>query len=216
MMRKVWFREGRIDRDPAREADLAALAAAEERLRQNPNSRDRHREFVRALSRAGELERAVDAAEEWLSRDRLDWEALTYLSDAVGRTGERERALRLLSGIVDLEPDNMVLQQRMAGAFERGGDRERACAHYVTMAEMEPSEANLEKAVGCTRRQNQQALGQDLLELAEPAVQRRVDDFELEVPSVRGDLLATATWSGGSDVDLSLVTPEGTRISWMG
>ena len=28
--------------------------------------------------------------------------------------------------------------------------------------------------------------------------------------------MATATWSGGTDLDITLVTPEGTRLSWMG
>ena len=25
-----------------------------------------------------------------------------------------------------------------------------------------------------------------------------------------------ATWSGGDDIDVSLITPDGTRVSWMG
>ncbi len=28
--------------------------------------------------------------------------------------------------------------------------------------------------------------------------------------------MATATWNGGTDLDITLVTPEGTRLSWMG
>ncbi|MEM1417733.1 MAG: hypothetical protein AAGH15_22735, partial [Myxococcota bacterium] len=32
---------------------------------------------------------------------------------------------------------------------------------------------------------------------------------------VRGDLIVEGRWSGG-DVDLTLVTPQGTRLSWMG
>jgi hypothetical protein len=31
-----------------------------------------------------------------------------------------------------------------------------------------------------------------------------------------GDLVVNAHWDNGADLDLSLVTPEGTRVSWMG
>jgi len=37
-------------------------------------------------------------------------------------------------------------------------------------------------------------------------------------PSARtgGDLVITARWEGGLDLDLSLVSPDGSRVSWMG
>ena len=35
-------------------------------------------------------------------------------------------------------------------------------------------------------------------------------------PRVAGDLVIKATWSDGSDLDLSVVTPQGTRVSWLG
>jgi hypothetical protein len=35
-------------------------------------------------------------------------------------------------------------------------------------------------------------------------------------PRTDGEVKIDARWSGGADLDLSLVTPDGTRVSWMG
>ena len=35
-------------------------------------------------------------------------------------------------------------------------------------------------------------------------------------PKVAGDLVVHAHWDAGADLDVSLVTPSGTRVSWMG
>ncbi len=208
-LRKVWFREGYISRDLSRERDLVALRRAEERLAAEPNSRDRHRALVRALSRAGRLEEAETAARTWLGRDQLDWEALTYLSDAVGRQGRQEEALRLLSGIVDLEPDNAILQARMAQAFERADDRERACAHRRTAAEQAPSSATERALAQCDGT----AVETDVVWHGTRHRRRRP---ARPTRRVSGDFMAHATWSTDTDLDLSLITPEGTRLSWMG
>jgi len=220
-MRKVWFREGRVRRgDEVRERDLAAVRAAEEALRSSPDSRDRHRAAVRALSRAGRLARAEEVARAWLERDRLDPEALTYLGDVVGRQGKREEALRLLSGIVDLQPENETLQERMANAFERAGEAELACAHRVTLAELESDDEDVVAgAMRCASSLGRTVSADRLAQLVD---EDERDDVRARAarpdsPSrLRGDVLLDATWTGGSDVDLTLVTPQGTRLSWMG
>lgn len=223
-MRKVWFREGRIQRDVSLENAMTAVRETEEALRLNPNSRDRHRAFVRALSRAGQLERAETAARAWLERDRLDWEALTYLSDAVGRRGDQAQALRLLSGVVDLEPDNVILHERMAGAFERAGEDARACAHRVSLAEVERGDTRVAQdryaaAERCLTELHRADAAEQVLSRLTPEMRHFVRQRPIPTDrnsESRADLLASATWTGGADVDLSLVTPQGTRISWMG
>src|SRR5262249_6642925 len=35
-------------------------------------------------------------------------------------------------------------------------------------------------------------------------------------PKLAGDLVVSAKWDRGADLDLSLVTPDATRVSWMG
>lgn len=220
-MRKVWFREGRISTSsPDHERDMVAVREAEEALRAQPDSRDRHRTLVRALSRAGRLERAEEVAKQWIERDRLDPEALTYLSDVVGRLGRRDEAVRLLSGIVDLESDNVTLQRRMANAFERAGKAERACAHRVALAEIRPGDEDLvADAMRCERALGRSAAADRILEMVDADDRDDVSEAASDAPTperVRGDLIVEAEWTGGSDLDITLVTPQGTRLSWMG
>ena len=219
-MQKVWFREGSVARSSEiRERDLTAVSVAEERLRGEPNSRDRHRELVRALSRAGNLVRAEEIARQWMARDRLDVEALTYLSDVVGRQGRRAEALRLLSGTVDLDPDEARVQERLAAAFERAGDSMRACAHRVALAESKLDDADVvATAMRCERGLGRSASADRLLELAPTEARTRIASAADRSPTpsrITGELMLDATWTG-PDVDLTLVTPEGTRLSWMG
>lgn len=223
-MRKVWFREGRVQRDVSMERAMSEVRETEEALRLNPNSRDRHRAFVRALSRAGQLERAETAARAWLERDRLDWEALTYLSDAVGRRGDQAQALRLLSGVVDLEPDNVILHERMANAFERAGEDARACAHRVSLAEVERGDTRVAQdrfaaAERCLTGLRRGDVAEQVLSRLTPEMRHFVRQRPIPTnrnSERRADLLASASWTGGADVDLSIVTPQGTRVSWMG
>jgi ferric-dicitrate binding protein FerR (iron transport regulator) len=219
-MRKVWYRDGTIARAGAvREKDVNAVAKADQRLREAPDSRDRHRELVRALSRAGELVRAEQVARDWLARDRMDAEALTYLSDVVGRQGRRDEALRLLSGVVDLSPDEVRLQDRMASAFERAGDAMRACAHRVAAAESKPDDVDsVAAAVRCERGLGREAAAERLLAQVPAESRAKMASAASRAPTptpIRGEILLEGSWSG-PDVDLTLVTPEGTRLSWMG
>lgn len=221
--------------------DLDAVDEARRALGENPDSRDRHRTLVRALSRAGMLPAAETAAREWLTRDRMDAEALTYLADVVGRQGQRERALRILSGVVDLEPDNRVLHERLAKAFERGGEAQRACDHRVSLAEIQgsfestttrsrrrrgvrqasSSEAaqTVARAVRCERALGRGPAASRILAARGTSERTQVESALTrggDTERVRGDLLLDASWDVPVDLDLSIVTPQGTRISWLG
>lgn len=221
-MRRVWYREANVQTTTSLPAAWQrAVDDAEAQLRQSPDSRDRHRTLVRALSRAGLLDRAREVAEDWVKRDRLDPEALTYLSDVLGRQGKREESIRLLSGIVDLQPDDATLQQRLAGAFDRAGMPERSCAHRVALAEIQSSEVDeVAAAVRCERGLGREEAAARILSAVPAAdARQRAEQAAAQVASpnrLRGDLLLDASWQGGTDLDLSLVTPQGTRLSWMG
>ncbi|MEM7604858.1 MAG: VIT domain-containing protein, partial [Myxococcota bacterium] len=239
--RRVVTREGRVSGSVNLERARAAVRDADARLAASPDSRDRHRELVRALSRAGELERAETVARSWLERDALDWEALTYLADAVGRQGRREAALRLLSGVLDLQPDSELLQTRLARAFERFGNEAAACAHWTRLAELEglgqrasnrgrrrraraaAAPETLVRAVRCQRAQSRTELVNDyILANTSDTLRTRINDAaarRAEGERQRGAIRLDATWqSEGTpvDVDLSLITRQGTRVSWMG
>jgi hypothetical protein len=139
----------------------------------------------------------------------------------VGRDGARDRALRLLTGVVDLRADDAVLHERLARAFERADDLERACAHRVTLAEIKPSSVDdVASAVRCERALGHDTGARSLLDaLTDTGVRTNVERAALgpdQHGGPHGDLLLMGQWGAPTDLDLSLVTNEGTRISWMG
>ena len=220
-MKKEVYRASKIQKGvPARESDRKRVDDATDALRENTDSRDLHRRLVRALERQGNHERAISAIGEWLARDALDPEALTYLSDAHGRQGERDLALRLLTGTVDLQPDNVRLHERLARAYDRAKLPSRACAHRVALAEIEPGKnERAAAAVRCLRATGQEGPATRALERLDERRRERVQALSAEPAEAEkqaGELLVTATWETEADLDLSIVTNQGTRISWMG
>jgi hypothetical protein len=220
-MRRVYYRVGEIDTAAAPTfSETEAARRAEEALRAAPDSRDRHRAAVRALARVGNLERALEVADAWFARDRLDPEALAARADLIARMGRGAEALRLLSGTVDLRPDDATLQERLALAYERAGETERACAHRVSLAEIDPSSADrVGAALRCERAAGHTSLANAVLRaVRDDRVRSRAETAAGESTELRtrGDLTVDATWSGGDDIDIALITPDGTRISWMG
>ena len=194
---------------------------AEAALASRPDSRDRHRDAVRRLSSAGRLERALEVADAWVARDREDPEALTAKADLLGRMGRRDESLRLLTGTVDLRPDSASLHRRLAGAFERAGRPERACAHRIAMAEIGNDEpAAVAAAMRCERSLGrEEAASRILYSVREARVRTRAERLAGTTPrerGFRGDFTVDAEWSGGGDLDLSILTATGTRLSWMG
>ena len=201
------------------------IAKLEDELAASPDSREKHRALVQLLAQAGEVDKAIGITKRWIERDRLDAQALGYLADLVGRTGDRDAALRLTAGMIDLDADNASLHQRMIGAYDRGGRMAQACAHRVALTAVRAVKAkelgaDAGAAVRCLR-----ALGRDA---DATLVLRGLPGDELRLaaekaatvapvdPAIRGDLVVTATWTGGEDLDLSIVTPQGSRVSWLG
>ena len=238
-MRREWFRTGAIS--PTSDVGARSrtrTATAESALRESPDSRDRHRELVRALSRSGDLTRAMEVAEAWIERDQLDPEALIYKADLLGRMGNQEEAIRVLSGVVDLQPDEQALQDRLADSLERAGMAERACAHRIALSELHASAltnggdtrrrrrqtnasvAAVAQALKCVRGLGNTAAADRLLRaLPSDEVRTQAEAAANELSSasrLRGDLMLDATWSGGTDLDLSIIRSDGTRLSWMG
>lgn len=221
-MRRVWYRAGEIQPTSTvgsaeREAARAALRA----LDAQPDSRDRHRDAVRRLGRAGDLERALEVAEAWVARDRLDSEALTAKADLLGRLGRRDDALRTLTGTLDLAPESAALHLRLARAFERAGRLERACAHRIALAELDERDAGaLASALRCERELGRADAADRLLEgVREPTVRTRAERVLVANDAPRrfaGELTLEADWREPVDLDLSIVTAQGTRLSWMG
>jgi tetratricopeptide (TPR) repeat protein len=193
------------------EADLAA----------HPDSREAHRAVVQALSYAGDLEQAREVAARWLDRDRLDPTALGYEADLLGRAGQRDLALRTLDGLVDLDADRVALHERMVAAYEAVGRRAQACGHRIALAALQPKDVLAAgRAATCLRslgRSNDAELVLAALpDNAARAAAEKAAMVNAPAERVTGELLAAAAWTGGGDLDISLVTPDGTRVSWMG
>src|SRR5262249_5124045 len=134
---------------------IRAVHDAEAALAASPDSRDKHRALVQALSYVGALGRARDIAQRWLDRHQLDVEALGWLADLLGRSGQRDAALRTLAGLVDLDPDRIALHERMVRTYEQVGRMAQACAHRIALATLQPTAAASGGALRCLR-----ALGQ--------------------------------------------------------
>jgi tetratricopeptide (TPR) repeat protein len=221
-LRRVWVRIPQVTPyDTVHPSIGKAIGVAEAALAASPDSREKHRALVQALSYAGELDRARDVAKRWLERDQLDPQALGYLADLLGRGGQRELALRTLAGLVDLDADRVALHERMVRAYDQVGRLAQACAHRIAIASLTPKlPAASAGALRCLR-----ALGRDrdaeliLRALPDDATRAVVEKAALVAPiaaPATGDLVVKARWDGAADLDLTLVTPEGARVSWMG
>ena len=197
-----------------------AVADFDDALAKNPDSRERHRDLVQALAYAGEIDRARDVAQRWLDRDALDPQALGYQADLLGRDGQRELALRTLAGLVDLDADKVPLHERMVRAYEHVGRLAQACGHRVAIASLQPKDAGAGgAAVRCLRAIGRDRDAEIVLHAVDDAQRAAVEKAATVAPvadRVAGDFVVNAHWSGNADLDISIVTPDGTRISWMG
>jgi tetratricopeptide (TPR) repeat protein len=221
-MRKVWTRIAAVSAyDGVNDSIKKSVAEYEEALAKNPDSREKHRALVQALSYAGELDKARDVANKWLERDRLDPQALGYIADLAGRNGERDQSLRILAGLVDLDADRVALHERMVNAYERTGRLAQACGHRIAIASIQTKDTgSAASAARCLR-----TLGRDgdaslvmrgLPDDASRASAEKLATVAPSAPRLAGDLVVNAKWDSGADLDVSLVTPDGTRVSWMG
>jgi hypothetical protein len=165
----------------------------------------------------------MDIAGKWLERDKLDPQALGYQADLLGRDGKRDLALRTLAGLVDLDADRAALHERMVLAYEHVGRASQACSHRIALAALAAKQDEVRRAtdaVRCLRGLGRGRDGELILRALRDDATRAAAEKALTAapPAARtgGDLVITAQWEGGEDLDLSLVSPDGTRVSWMG
>ncbi len=219
-MRKVWYRTGSVAKfDTVGSRAIKAVADAESAHRADPNSREAHRKLVQRLSAAGQIDRATEVATKWLERDRFDAEALIYLADMLSRSGDRAAGLRLLSGIVDVAPDNASFHERLASAYENADKTNAACAHRVSAAEIRGDSTRVSRVVRCLRGSGHSADATWILARTTEKVRAEAEKKaarDLKTKSLRGQLQIEASWLGSVDLDISIVTKDGVRISWMG
>lgn len=198
------------------------LLLAESELATAPNSRDKTVNLFALYSTAGRIGEAQELTSKWASRDALDPDALLARSDLAARQGDRDRAIRILGGLTDVRPGDRTMQTRLADLHEAAGNRALACEHRIALADMASDDAKLvSEAIRCAN-----ALGMNdlatLLRLDASTPVRTAIDKLLEKPAptpnttVKGDIQATAEWTGNVDLDIGLIDAQGRRTSWLG
>jgi hypothetical protein len=173
---------------------LEEVADAKAALGAEPDRRKNHRDLAKLLGRIGEVSEGTSVLRAWLARDALDAEALGMLGDMLARGGDRERAIRTLASVVEVQPGDKASHERMAKLFERAGRFEDACAHRVTLAALSPDDATA--AATATRCQTTNE---------SPALE-----------TIAGNLVVGLRTDAGVDLDVAVISRDGTRSSWMG
>ncbi len=198
------------------------LLLAESELSATPNSRDKTVNLFALYSTSGRIGEAQELTSKWAGRDALDPDALFARSDLAARQGDRERAIRILGGLADVRPGDRTMQTRLADLHEAAGNRALACEHRIALADMASDDAKLvAEAVRCANALGMTDLA-SLLRLDASAPVRTAVDKLLEQPAlvanatVRGDIQASAEWTGGVDLDIGLIDAQGRRTSWLG
>ena len=221
-MRRTWVRVPSVSAyDGVNDNIKKAIENTEAALAKSPDSREKHRALVQALAYAGEIDRAREVATKWLERDKLDPQALGYQADLLGRDGQRELALRTLAGLIDLDADRPALHERMIRAYETAGRMSQACSHRIALVALSPKNAAVAGAtMRCLRSigrdDDAQIVAKDLPDDSMRAAAEKAATIPVVAPKLGGDLVVNAHWENTADLDLSIVTPTGERVSWMG
>jgi ferric-dicitrate binding protein FerR (iron transport regulator)/tetratricopeptide (TPR) repeat protein len=220
--RKTWVRTPSLETYAGVSDGIKkAIESAEVALAASPDSREKHRALVQAYAYAGEIEKAREVAAKWLERDKLDPQALGYQADLLGRDGQRELALRTLAGLVDLDADRAALHERMVHAYEASGRMSQACGHRIALSSISPKNtAAAAAALRCLRSvgrdRDAELIKNALADDATRAAAEKAATVATALPKVTGDLVVHGTWASAADLDISIVSPDGSRVSWMG
>lgn len=222
-MRRTWQRRAEIGAAVgARNWDRKQVEELQAKYEENPESRDRTKSLYLALSRAGEIDQALELAEKWWAKDRLDPEALERMALSEQSLGHGARALRLLGSMADLAPRDAALQERLASAYAAAGKTAASCAHRRALAALKPDDADAAAAAyQCLSWMGKTDRAEALVErfgneMTRARLRTRLEASAPAAPDVRGDLRIEATWDRSADLDIVLVHPDGRRSSWMG
>jgi Vault protein inter-alpha-trypsin domain/FecR protein len=219
-MKKVFVRHATLTADgaPAVAADKimqarAAVAAA-------PDERSKHKELARVLALSGQLDELNETLEKWSERDPLDVDVIIGRADVAARRGDREASLRVLGGALAANAlasaDAFTIAQAVGRSYDRLGKAE-GCAFYVAAAELRPTDPEaVARAITCERGQGRAAAAErwltglkDTQRNAVSAALAKLESAKSETAS--GDIVVSATWTGGADLDIALVDPVGRR-----
>ncbi len=222
-MRRIWERKGEIfsDRVVPKAASGSTLSDAQRELWRDDSRRQNVKKLFALSSAAGDLTGAARLAERWLEKEPLDPEAITALADVEARRGHRDAAIRMLGSVLDVRPGDTAAHKRLARLERWAGRPELACRHSVAIAEGKSTDlALVADAVRCARATGMASLADALLSTAPESeragIEQRAEQRPTDDAALLGDVRLEASWSGGPDLDISLVDTDGHRISWLG
>jgi len=222
-MRRIWERKGEVftDRFVPKATSGSALTDAERELARDDSRRVSLKKAFALSSAAGDLGEAARLAERWLEKEPLDPEALTALADVEARRGHRDAAIRMLGSVLDVRPGDTASHKRLARLERWAGHPELACRHSIAIAEGQLGDFRLvADAVRCSRANGMNEVADALLAseggIAQSGIERFAAEPAVDDGVLSGDLRLEASWSGGPDLDLSLLDTDGHRVSWLG
>jgi hypothetical protein len=222
-MRRIWERRADItsSRSVPKAASFDAIEQAERRSMDEPDHREPLKKLYGLLALAGDVGRAERVALRWSERNPLDADALTARADLSARRGDREGAIRLLGSVIDARPADVAAQRRLERLERWSGSPALGCRHLIAAAELRQSDAKLLlDAVRCSQKASDEIAVRELLGAASPSARQEVESKLSErAPDdslLNGDLTITARFDGDEDLDISLIDPDGQRVSWLG
>ncbi len=220
-MKRIFVRRASIGTGaPAAAIGAEKVAQARNAVAASPDERGRHKELARVLAVTGQLEELGEVLEKWSSRDPLDADVILARADLAARKGDREASLRILGGALAasaLTPaDAFTLAGNVARAYERVG-RPEACAFAVTAAELRPTDVDaVARAVSCERAHGRARSAERWTSAMKDAQRTALTNALAKLDPSKpegafGDVVVTATWEGGVDLDVTLLDPNGRR-----
>nr|MBA3541619.1 hypothetical protein [Deltaproteobacteria bacterium] len=105
--------------------------------------------------------------------------------------------------------------------YDAAGRLAQACGHRIALAALQPKVvASAGAAIRCLRglgrEQDAQLIARALPDDATRATAEKLATVAPIGARATGDLVVAAHWDAGADLDLTIVTPDGSRVSWMG
>ena len=219
-MKKVFVRRATIHADGASSVSADKVAQARAAVAASPDERAKHKDLARLLALSGQLEELGETLEKWSARDPLDVDVIVGRADVAARRGEREQSLRILGGALAasaLTPaDAFTIAQTLGRSYDRLGKAE-ACAFHVAAAELRATDPQaVARAVMCERAQGRSGAADRWLASFEgvkrnavSAAMTRLETQKAETAS--GDIVVSASWNGGADLDIAVMDPAGRR-----
>ncbi|MCA9672376.1 MAG: hypothetical protein KC503_42570, partial [Myxococcales bacterium] len=232
-----WIDSSRItSADNARASRARMLAwrrasRLQQSLSAQPLRRSLHRALHRAAMRAGRPDAALDHARKWVALEGRRLEALRALADARAALGESAAAMRVYASMVDVNSWRSSVHRELARMYRRKGDLRRACSHRWSLVSLRPQAfGRYETLARCLSAAGQGDLARSVLDEAAARKLSRHDKRRLaklrsviergalDLPPARRwrRLRLRASWDGGVDLDLALLSPYGRRVGLYG